>query len=576
MGIAIVLLSKSSVKSNWVQNEINAAKIREIESRDTIVLPGIIEAGVKAEIPEPLRNKRYANFCIDFESALFEVHRSISAIALGKSFSKYIPSNRFLSTKIALSSKLGFNLGKILIASMGLIRLSSSNANASVSLFRELITRSRSTQLVAHLLELSNQNQNDLKELRNLIIVFFETQNDSDKTRARDEIATLASALNPMLQTDIKSRHGSEPNKAFSASFYVIQGSAIFLANRLGATLIDYLYNPTIHEFALQCLNWFSEFCSGMKASPLPASELIEYVNSFKMKELDDRQLLKLIEFISSWPSRVYTYFCPPKLLHEYSTSSSFKKVTRDLLSDILDLSKYAAMRGENGEQLFVEKSDPNFSKSQHWIRHLTAKLNIPVDIVIDGAIIHKDASPASLDTQNGLSEPTGETPFGWSIVPRIGIFLDCMFGFPAKGLFNIGFNMRQISPILEGYYVDGDSYKDDKKGTIENSVISYYRSQEKRFNYIKLIKTDIFLLRLFLPTSSELLKNYQNAVNLWSKPQCSDYSILAGYKFFSKELYEGLIAEIDSKCFLPEEPESSAESLSDSQCRAYEFFLSQ
>ena len=78
----LVLLSEKSVRSNWVQQEINAARIREIESGATIVLPAIIEHDARSHIPESLRTKRYADISADFESAMKEIEYAVSVTKL--------------------------------------------------------------------------------------------------------------------------------------------------------------------------------------------------------------------------------------------------------------------------------------------------------------------------------------------------------------------------------------------------------------------------------------------------------------------------------------------------------------
>ena len=74
----VVLLSEESIRSNWVQQEINAARIQEIESRATMILPVIIESEAKAHIPDSLRTKKYADLAGDFETAMKQIEYAIS------------------------------------------------------------------------------------------------------------------------------------------------------------------------------------------------------------------------------------------------------------------------------------------------------------------------------------------------------------------------------------------------------------------------------------------------------------------------------------------------------------------
>jgi len=71
----LIVLSKSSVQSEWCKKELNAALVRELEEKRVIVLPVVAE---DCEIPLFLREKRYADFRMDFGAALRDL---LSAIA---------------------------------------------------------------------------------------------------------------------------------------------------------------------------------------------------------------------------------------------------------------------------------------------------------------------------------------------------------------------------------------------------------------------------------------------------------------------------------------------------------------
>lgn len=62
----IVVLSGSSVNSKWVKEELNAATIKNIESKGAFILPVLLE---KCEIPLLLADKKYADFTKNFEKA---------------------------------------------------------------------------------------------------------------------------------------------------------------------------------------------------------------------------------------------------------------------------------------------------------------------------------------------------------------------------------------------------------------------------------------------------------------------------------------------------------------------------
>ncbi len=70
----IVILSKNSVKSNWVKAEWSDKYFEEITSNRVCVLPVVID---ECEIPALLRSKRHLDFTKDFDIALFELMASI-------------------------------------------------------------------------------------------------------------------------------------------------------------------------------------------------------------------------------------------------------------------------------------------------------------------------------------------------------------------------------------------------------------------------------------------------------------------------------------------------------------------
>lgn len=63
----VVVLSKSSVRSKWVQAELNAALINELSDKGTFILPALIEDCV---LPSLLRDRKYADFRSDYDRGL--------------------------------------------------------------------------------------------------------------------------------------------------------------------------------------------------------------------------------------------------------------------------------------------------------------------------------------------------------------------------------------------------------------------------------------------------------------------------------------------------------------------------
>lgn len=70
-----IVLSNESVKSKWVENELNSASAFEkYANRGVFVLPILIE---QCDVPPLLLDRRYANFVEDFENAYKEITDSI-------------------------------------------------------------------------------------------------------------------------------------------------------------------------------------------------------------------------------------------------------------------------------------------------------------------------------------------------------------------------------------------------------------------------------------------------------------------------------------------------------------------
>jgi len=73
----LVVLSRASVGSAWVQREINSGLLRELEERRVIVLPVLIE---DCQIPIFLREKAYADFRTDFDFGLRKILDAVARI----------------------------------------------------------------------------------------------------------------------------------------------------------------------------------------------------------------------------------------------------------------------------------------------------------------------------------------------------------------------------------------------------------------------------------------------------------------------------------------------------------------
>lgn len=73
----LVVLSKSSVSSDWCKREINSGLLLELERKNVVVMPVLIE---DCEIPLFLRDKLHADFRKDFEAGLQQVIDSFTGI----------------------------------------------------------------------------------------------------------------------------------------------------------------------------------------------------------------------------------------------------------------------------------------------------------------------------------------------------------------------------------------------------------------------------------------------------------------------------------------------------------------
>ena len=74
----LVVLSKNYVESEWCRKEHNAGLIKEIDNKQVVVIPVLLE---DCTIPMFLREKVYADFRGDFDTGFTELFRSLSVIA---------------------------------------------------------------------------------------------------------------------------------------------------------------------------------------------------------------------------------------------------------------------------------------------------------------------------------------------------------------------------------------------------------------------------------------------------------------------------------------------------------------
>src|SRR5262245_29013023 len=65
-----VVLSPNSIKSQWVQKELSAGLIKEIQKKQVVVLPILMEP---CTLPPLLSDKKYADFTNDYQNGLSEL-----------------------------------------------------------------------------------------------------------------------------------------------------------------------------------------------------------------------------------------------------------------------------------------------------------------------------------------------------------------------------------------------------------------------------------------------------------------------------------------------------------------------
>jgi TIR domain len=73
----LIILSKHSFDSNWCRKEVNAGLMRELEQKQSILIPCLIDDCV---IPLFLKEKLYADFTIDKDEAFNDVYNELAKI----------------------------------------------------------------------------------------------------------------------------------------------------------------------------------------------------------------------------------------------------------------------------------------------------------------------------------------------------------------------------------------------------------------------------------------------------------------------------------------------------------------
>lgn len=106
----VVVLSRSSVTSEWVRKELSAALMRELNEKRVIVLPVLIE---NCEIPPLISDKVYADFIKDYASGL----KTLLSAFPGYLFTSGvdIPNRRKLGSNVYLDNVITTNISDRII-----------------------------------------------------------------------------------------------------------------------------------------------------------------------------------------------------------------------------------------------------------------------------------------------------------------------------------------------------------------------------------------------------------------------------------------------------------------------------
>ena len=72
-----MVLSTASVASNWVKKEVNAGLVRELDEKQVVVLPVVIE---DCKVPMFLREKFFADFRTSFDHGLQRILESVARV----------------------------------------------------------------------------------------------------------------------------------------------------------------------------------------------------------------------------------------------------------------------------------------------------------------------------------------------------------------------------------------------------------------------------------------------------------------------------------------------------------------
>jgi hypothetical protein len=110
----VVVLSRSSVRSEWVRKELSAALMRELQEKRVVVLPVLIE---DCEIPPLISDKVFADFRGDYRSGLNKLLGGFPGTVFASGVD--MPTRRNLGSNVYLDNVITTNVSERIVSSGG-------------------------------------------------------------------------------------------------------------------------------------------------------------------------------------------------------------------------------------------------------------------------------------------------------------------------------------------------------------------------------------------------------------------------------------------------------------------------
>lgn len=115
----IVVLSKESIKSRWVREELNVMTMKRLQGKDIRVIPLLLD---DCEVPEQLSHLKYIDFRISYDNALLDLNRTIMPASELWSELEEINNKFKATTKKIVESNIDDEVGNIPITLHNLLQ----------------------------------------------------------------------------------------------------------------------------------------------------------------------------------------------------------------------------------------------------------------------------------------------------------------------------------------------------------------------------------------------------------------------------------------------------------------------